>query len=532
MQKLLIRGGTIVDGSGRRPFQGEVAIEGDLITEVAEKLDGTGRTVIDAGGLMVAPGFIDLHTHTDRKIFENPLGDSKILQGVTTEVVANCGVGPFPVRAARRRELEEYLNTLEGSLPPEGITWTDCDGFIAAVEKRRPGINLAMLVAHGALRIAAMGSGDRPPSTEELQDMRQMLDQSLRQGAWGMSTGLIYPPGSFAATQELIALAKVLAAQRALYTSHVRNESIRLLDSIEEAISVGRESGARVLISHLKAIGRPYWGNGLEALYRIEKARREGIEIWADQYPYEATATALSALVPGWVHDGGVQALVKRLDDESLREKINAGIRYEMNIRGGPDRVRIAVVRSAANQMWMGKTILELAAAKSLLPEEAVRQLLLEENAGVNAIYFSLGEQDLQGILQSPDVAVGSDGQVMNAVRDKDKSVHPRSYGTFPRVLGRYVREKQWLPLETAIRKMTALPAAILGMQDRGVIQPGYKADITIFDAATVNDRADFNNPHQYPVGIRQVLVNGTIAVATEGLTGYGKGEVLRKKTF
>lgn len=529
MQKLLIRGGMIADGSGGCSYRGDVAVDGDIITEVSERIDTVGRTVIDAAGLIVAPGFIDLHTHTDRKIFQNPLGDSKILQGVTTEVMANCGVGPFPVCPARQKELEDYLNTLEGSLPPGGITWTDCEGFSREVERCRPGINVAMLVAHGALRIAAMGSADRLPTDTEMKDMEELLDTSLRQGAWGMSTGLIYPPGSFAATPELITLAKVLARHGALYTSHVRNESAGLLSAVDEAIDIGRASGARVLISHLKAIGKPYWGNGMEALQRIVSAWSSGVRVWADQYPYEATSTSLAALVPGWVHDGGVQALVTRLQDESLKQKIITGIQQEMNIRGGGDRVKIAGVRTAANQDWVGKTVAELAAARRLSPEEAVRQLLVEENSAVNAIYFSLSERDLEGIIQNPEVAVGSDGQVMNAQLDKAKNVHPRSYGTFPRVLGRYVREKKLLPLEIAIRKMTALPAAILGLQDRGCIQPGYKADITLFDADTVRDTADFANPHQYPVGIRQVLVNGTAAVDDKGLTGRGRGEVLRK---
>lgn len=529
MQKLLIRGGRIADGSGCPAYRGDVAVDGDTITGVSALIDTAGRTVINAEGLIVAPGFIDLHTHTDRKIFQNPLGDSKILQGVTTEVAANCGVGPFPVCPDRRGELEDYINTLDGSLPPGGITWTDCEGFSREVELCRPGINVAMLVAHGALRIAAMGSEDRPPTDAEMKDMEALLDTSLRQGAWGMSTGLIYPPGSFAAAPELIALAKVLARHGALYTSHVRNESAGLLNAIDEAINIGRESGARVLISHLKAIGKPYWGNGMEALQRIANAWSSGVQVWADQYPYEATSTSLTALVPGWVHDGGVQALVSRLKDENLQSKIIAGIQQEMNVRGGADRIKIAGVRTAANQAWVGKTVAELAAARRLRPEEAVRQLLAEENSAVNAIYFSLSERDLEGIIQNPEVAIGSDGQVMNAHRDKDKNVHPRSYGTFPRVLGRYVREKKLLPLEIAIRKMTSLPAAIVGLQNRGSIQPGYKADITLFDANTVNDAADFTNPHQYPVGIRQVLINGTIAVDENRLTGQGRGEVLRK---
>lgn len=532
MNKLLIQGGAVVDGSGSPCFRADVAIDGDRIVAVGAQLDKTGRTVIDAEGLVVAPGFIDIHTHSDRTILNNPLGDSKILQGVTTEVTCNCGIGPFPVGSSSRRqeELAAYLQAQDGSLPAGGITWKDFAGFAERVERVYPGINLAMLVPHGALRIAAMGSDDRPPSRQELQAMEEMLDECLRQGAWGLSTGLIYPPGSFARTDELIALAKILKRHGALYSSHIRGESVTLLKAAEEVISIARESGVRALNSHLKAIGKPYWGNGYTVLQRIEAARKQGIDIWADQYPYEATATSLSALVPGWGHDGGIEKLVARLKDPALAAKLNQAIKQEMDTRGGPERVKISFVGSQNGRRWVGKSIAEVALARSLSPEDAVRQLLAEENTTVGAIYFSLSDRDLESIMQSPDVAVGSDGQVMNASLDAQKRVHPRSYGTFPRVLGVYVRQKKLLPLERAIRKMTGLPAFLLGIPDRGQIKPGYQADITLFDPEKVIDKADFDNPHQYPAGIPYVLVNGTLAVNQSALTGNGRGEVLRRK--
>ncbi len=529
MNKLLIRNATIIDGTGRPGFPGDIAVDGDTIAAVGAKLDAAGRTVLDAAGLVAAPGFIDLHTHTDRKIFDNPRGDSKIMQGVTTEVTGNCGVGPFPARPGRLAELETYLNTLSGSLPAAGITWTDFASFAATVEKLDPGINLAMLVAHGALRIAAVGLADRPPAAEELALMEEMLATALEQGAWGMSTGLVYPPGSFAKTDELIALGKVLAKHRALYTSHIRGESATLQAAVDEAIAIGRESGVRVEISHLKAIGKPFWGQGLAALRRIEEARRQGVDIWADQYPYEATATALTRLVPDWAHDGGTNDMLKRLQDRDLVPRLDEEIGREMNVRGGPERVKISYLTTKGNERWIGKTIADVAADRNIPAVEAVRQLLLEENGRVNAVYFSLGTDDLEGIIRNPDVAVGSDGQVMSPERDGLENVHPRSYGTFPRVLGRFVREQGLLPLETAVRKMTALPAAILRLPDRGTIKPGYKADITLFDPATVLDTADFDQPHRYPAGIPHVIINGTIAVKDARLTGDGRGSVLRK---
>lgn len=526
----LLKDGLVVDGSGRPGFRADVLAKGGRIVEVGAALSAGGAKVIDADGLVVAPGFIDSHSHSDRTVFRDPLGHSKVMQGVTTEVTGNCGLGLFPAGdAARRRELEDYLATMEGELPPRGVEWADFAGFAAAVERLEPRRNLACLVAHGALRIAAMGTADRPPTAAELDDMRAMLAKSLHQGAWGMSTGLIYPPGSFAATAELTELARVLAAAGAVYTSHVRGESGALPAAIEEAVAIAAASGSRALVSHLKAIGRPNWGQGLAALRRLAAARAAGVDVWADQYPYEATSTVLTALLPGWVQDGGPEAMLARLADTRLYERISQAVREEMAVRGGPERVRIASVKSAANARCVGRTVAELAADRGLAPEDAVLALLRAEGGAVEAIYFSLSPQDLEGIIVSDMVAVGSDGSGLDPAKDGAMMVHPRNYGTFPRVLGRYVRQRGLLTLEAAVRKMTGLPATIFGIADRGLLQPGMAADIVAFDAGRIIDRADFSAPHQYPDGVEHVFVNGTAAVAGGRLTGDGRGAVLRK---
>jgi len=528
---VLLKGGLVVDGGGRPGFRGDVLAREGRIVEVGPGLDAGGARTVDAAGLVVAPGFIDSHSHSDRTVFHVPAGNSKVMQGVTTEVVGNCGLGLFPAGAgSRRRELEGELATMEGELPPGGISWDDFAGFAAAVERLGPGRNLACLVAHGALRIAAMGAADRPPAADELEDMREMLDTSLRQGAWGMSTGLIYPPGSFAATGELIELARVLAAEGAVYASHVRGESATLGAAVEEVVKIAASSGARALVSHLKAIGQPNWGQGLAALRRLEAARADGMDVWADQYPYEATSTQLAALLPGWVQDGGREAMLWRLADADLHERIRRAVREEMAVRGGPERVRIASVKSAANAKYVGRTLAEVAWDRLLTPEDAAVALLREEGGAVEAIYFSLSQQDLEGIIVSEMVAVGSDGSGLDPAKDGHMMVHPRSYGTFPRVLGRYVRERGQLTLEAAVRKMTHLPATIFGMADRGLLQPGMAADIVVFDPARVRDLADFANPHRYPEGIEYVFVNGTPAVAGGRLTGDGRGEVLSRR--
>src|SRR5512136_2923222 len=306
MPSFFIRGALVIDGSGGEPFRGDIAVKNGLITEVSPSIKGGGKAVIEADGLVAAPGFIDIHSHTDLTIFKHPLAESKALQGVTTEVIGNCGIGAFPVIQERKSVLIDYLKMHDFYLPSDVLSWNNFSQYADRLDRIGLGLNLAPLVAHGTLRIAVLGAEDRAPSNRELEKMKNLLNDSLEQGAWGLSTGLIYPPGSFAKTEELVDLAKTLARYEALYTTHIRGEGDTVMEALDEAIAIGKKSGARVEVSHLKALGKNNWGRGKEALSKLEKARQSGVDITADQYPYEATSTSLTALVPQWAHAGGV----------------------------------------------------------------------------------------------------------------------------------------------------------------------------------------------------------------------------------
>ncbi len=529
MYSFLFRGATLVDGSGQPPGRADIAVSGNRIVAVGARIDGPAARVVDAGGLVLTPGFIDIHSHTDATLFTYPRMESKVFQGVTVEVTGNCGLGVFPVEADRAGELAGYLALHDFSLPAGGFAWSDFAAYADFVDRLGPGIHLAPLVGHAPLRIAAMGMDNRPPEACELERMRQLLAAALRQGAWGMSTGLIYPPGSYAATEELVTLAKVLAAQGALYASHIRSEGDGLAEALDEAVAIGRQSGVRVQVSHLKAMGRNNRGRGREALARLAAARAEGIDIGADQYPYDASATSLSAVLPQWAHAGGGALLLGRLRDPALRVRLEAEIGKALAEREGAAAVMVSNVRSLRNRGLSGQTIARIASSWGCLPEEAVVRLILEEEGSVGAIFFSMAEEDVATILADPQVAVGSDGHGLNAAEAAGEATHPRSYGTFARILGRYVREKKVLTLASAVRKMTGLPAGRLGITDRGLVRPGFAADLALFDPAAVGDPADYADPHRYATGMVHLLMDGEPVIWNGVYTGNRPGRVLRR---
>ena len=526
MSSLLIRGALVIDGSNREPFRGDIAVEKGMITEVAPSIKG-GKAVVEADGLVAAPGFIDIHSHTDLSIFKHPLAESMTLQGVTTEVVGNCGIGAFPVNDERRDALIDYLRIHDFHLPSHGLSWNNFTQYAEQLDRIGLGLNLTPLVAHGALRIAILGVGDRSPNYKELENMKSLLTDSLEQGAWGLSTGLIYPPGSFAKTEELVALSKIVTQYGALYASHIRGEGTTLMEALDEAVFIGRESGVRVEVSHLKAMGQDNWGRAKEILSKLERARESGVDIGADQYPYEATSTSLTALVPPWALAGGIYELLKRLASSEMKERLQAEILREMNKRGGPNRIAIAEIGSTKNMGLSGKNVSEIAEIWHCTPEIAVMRLLLEEQAAVGAVYFSLSEEDVVAILSNDQVSVGSDGMGMNAGEDSGRSTHPRSYGTFPRILGLYTREKRTLSLTKAIHKMTELAAGRLGLRNRGLIKPGFIADLVLFDPLAIQDQSTFDHPHQYATGVVHTWVNGYPVVHDGRITGNTPGKVL-----
>jgi N-acyl-D-amino-acid deacylase len=524
-----IRGALVIDGSKREPFRGDIAVENGVIIEVSPSLKERGKTVIEADGLVAAPGFIDIHSHTDLTIFQHPLAESKALQGVTTEVIGNCGIGAFPVNYERKAALIDYLILHEFHPPPNGLSWNDFSQYADQLDRIGLGLNLAPLMAHGPLRIAILGAEDRIPSDKELARMKNLLTESLEQGAWGLSTGLIYPPGSFAKTEELVDLAKIVARYGALYTSHIRGEGKTLMQALDEAIHIGKEGRVRVEVSHLKAMGKDNWGRGKEALLKLEKARQSGVDIAADQYPYEATGTSLTALVPQWAHAGGVHELLKKFVSPETRKRLQVEILREIDQRGGPGRIVIAGIGSIKNRRLSGKNLNQISKLWNCTPEIVVMRLLQEERAAVGAVYFSLSPEDVAAILASDQVSVGSDGMGMKAEEDFGKSTHPRSYGTFPRILGVYAREKGTLSMAKAIHKMTGLVADRVGLKNRGLIEPGFTADLVLFDPLTIQDRSTFDRPHQYATGVVHTWVSGCATVQDGIITGNTPGRVLRK---
>jgi N-acyl-D-amino-acid deacylase len=469
-----------------------------------------------------------MHSHSDLFYFACPSAESKIRQGVTTEVVGMCSFSQAPLRPEHQALVEGWVGGI--GLTPD-LKWQTFGQYLDALRSVRPAVNVVHFVGHGALRIAAMGFEARPAEAGEIKTMERHLGEALDAGAWGFSTGLVYPPSSYADTREIVALARAMAPRGGQYSSHIRGESSMLLDSIAEAISIGEQAGVRVEVSHVKASGRENWPKLDAALRMLDDARARGVDVAGDVYPYNAGSTKMDNLMPAWSHEGGMTKLLERLADPKLRRRITEeclvdGERWGTVSQGGVgfDQIFIA---SCRRRELEGLNLAQLAQQSGQAPAEALMNLLLEERCTVSMVSFSQSIENVAKVLAHPALTIGSDSiPLFEGGGDKPGKPHPRSYGTFPRVLSEYARERRLFSLETAVNKMTGMPAQRLGLRERGLVQPGYFADLTVFDPRTVKDESTYPDPHRYPTGIPLVIVNGAVAV-DDGRVTARAGRVL-----
>jgi N-acyl-D-amino-acid deacylase len=513
---IVIRNADVLDGTGAPAFRADIGLVGDRIAAIGDLSTATVNMAIDGTGLTAAPGFIDMHSHSDFTLPINPRAESKVRQGVTTEVIGQCGDSTAPLNPTTR----ELARAAHPHLPWD---WTSFGEYLDHLRRQGLAVNVVPLVGHGTIRSTSMGLDDRVPTASEMEAMKRLVIQAMDEGAWGISTGLIYAPGLYASTDELVELAGVVAERGGFYSSHIRGEGTRLLKAVGEAIEIGERAGVPVQIAHLKASKPKNWSLLPQALRLIDDARARGLDVAADRYPYTASSTSLSAQLPPWVHDGGSTALLDRLRSPETRRRILAGARARQW-----DRILIA--HSPGCPEIENLTIAEIADQRGTAPDETVLDILLETEARVSVIHFGMKEENLHTVLRHPAVMIGSDGSARTPTGPlgEGKS-HPRSYGTFPRVLGKYAREESVLSLPEAIRKMSRLPAERLGLSDRGRLAKGMKADVVLFNPDTVRDRATYTEPYQYPVGIEYVFVNGQVVVGPEGHTGALPGRILNR---
>ena len=525
---ILIRNGTVYDGSGAPGIAADVAINGNRIAAVAPHLSGTGFKTIDAQGLAVTRGFIDIKTHSDFTLPINPRAESKVRQGVTTEIIGHCGFSVAPCLPDRVQLLKDYLSPSAPWLPFRPRTFAEyLDSFPATA------VNAGMLVGHNTLRLMVMGMDQRAPTADELKQMIALLEEGLEAGALGMSSGLFTSPGSYADRDEMIALCRVLKRYNAGYFTHIRDESNKVLEAVDEAIDVAETCGIHVEIVHFKCSGMDNWGKAATALKTIEAARARGVDIDCDSHPYTAGSNPLKNLMPQWVQAGGVAAMLERLRVPETRARIRRDIEREgLNNWGripSCDCVQISI--SPHLPQYAGRTIADLSKERGQDPIDVVADYLIDDQGATRVLVISIAEEDILAIVRSRTALVGSDGNCVATYGIVGGGMpHPRFYGTFPRILGRYVGEQQVLPLEAAIHKMTGATAQALRLADRGVLKAGHRADVTLFDPQDFKDRATYQDPHQYPTGERTtVIVNGTVVVENTTHTGATPGRVLRR---
>ena len=522
---LVIRGGTIYDGSGGAPYIGDVAVEGDRIVAVGT-VSGAADRVVDASGKAVAPGFINMLSWANRSLLEDGRGMSDLKQGITLEVFGE-GWTMGPLNDAMRGELTEELGMAPG--------WTTLGGYLDTLADRGVSPNVASFVGATTIRIHELGEKDVDPTPEQLLRMRALVRQAMEEGAMGVGSALIYAPANYAETPELVALASEAGRCGGMYISHMRSEADNIGEAIDEVITISREGGLPAEIYHLKLAGKRNWDRLPEVVAQIEDARASGLRITTNMYLYTAGGTSLDAVIPPWAHSGGREAMVERLRDPATRARILADMRAEENdwenllrAAGGGEGVLLVEAETAEAEPLLGKTLAEIAAERGTSIEDTVIDLVIADG-GIGAVYFMMSEDNVKAQTALPWMSFGSDASAPAAEGEAlESAVHPRTYGNFARLLGKYVREDKALPLERAIHGLTGLPASNLGLRGRGQLTPGYQADIVVFDPATITDHATYAQPHQYATGVRDVFVNGTQVIAAGEHTGATPGRVVR----
>ena len=523
---LLVRGGSVVDGTGSPWFRGDVLVCGDRIAAVGVLPGARARDTLDATGMVVAPGFIDMLGQSEYTLLRDGRAVSKVTQGITSEITGEV-TSVVPVNEATLRGL--------GPADRERTRWTDLDGYFRELERSGTAINVGTFVAVGSLRQYVMGGADRAPTPAELARMKGLVSEAMEQGAMGVSAALIYPPASSAGPEELAALAGVAASYGGGYATHLRSEGDRLLEALDEAISVGERSGAWVQVHHLKAAGHRNWDKVGEALARIERARARRVDVAADQYPYAASSTGLATVLPDWANAGGTDSLLARLARPAVRDTLRAYLRarwadwHAGADSTGPGSVRIAGVQDPMLEEYVGRRLSEVARERGMAPEDLFLEMVRLDGGRTSATFFSMSEAGVDEIMRRPWVSVGVDAGATVPRPGNSFRPHPRTFGTFPRILCRYVRERGVLPLEEAVRKFTSLPAARVGLDDRGVLKAGLHADLVVFDPSTVCDHATFQEPAQLSTGVRHVVVNGAPVLRGGVLTGALPGRGLRR---
>lgn len=519
MYDLLIRNVRVLDGTGAPWYRADVAVENGRIVAVGPLAGCAAEQVLDGEDQYLAPGFIDIHSHSDTALPKHPLSESRILQGVTTEIGGNCGMSAAPVEERNLELLRRYMGDMEYS-------WRSMGQFLDYIEEQQPSVNFGCVAGHGTVRLAVMGFSDQKATPEQMARMKTLLGQCMAEGAFAMSSGLIYPPGCYADTEELAALASVVKPYGGFYMTHMRNEGALLVEATKEALDIARTAGVPLQISHHKCGARPYWQvNVHTTLAMIKQARRQGMDVTCDQYPYRASATSLTSNIPKWAFEGGMDAMLDRLRDPETRAKIHE--ECERGHLGRWDQIVVSWTTPGKFEWVIGKSVLEIAETMGVTGSEAVFEILLDSEGRASEVNYGICEEDIETIMVNPFVMTGSDGEAMPLTQPGKP--HPRNFGTFPRVLAYYCRERKLFPLEEAIRRMTSMPASRLGIPDRGLIRAGMRADLVLFNFEELEDTPNFQNAQQACKGIRRVWVNGVLTAKDGVHTGARAGMVLRK---